>query len=837
MKHTFFLLLFASLFVAAFFIQKNAAHFRPSPTDRMEGQREGEENSKAREEYIAHIHRAAQGVNWQAIEMENRFLRMKERFEKLQHGTRGIQDTVAQDIIGTWKEIGSLNVTGRIVYADWWQPTGEVYAAAEGGSVWKGKDDGSQWTLMNNLFELDGMIYLKVLAKGAGKRVIVVAPKTQTHSLFFTDNDGQTWKNPTGTGYNTIVNFGRIYECVTANDAFHTIYIVASDSSGNALYKSEDAASTFSRVCKLSSGTYGSGLQIDLFTDRDGSGALYLLGKNKCHKLVGNAFTQLAVIPTASYVEPTLTGAEIGGTTYLYARFKDATNNNNLFFASTNGGTTWVNKGTLAEGMFMRNSFACSSITPNLVYLGNIEVHKSSNAGTSFNIISNWYDYYDFPATKVHADIPAILTFATGANTEMTLVCTDGGIFKSANQCQNVQNITLSGLRNSQYYSTYTHRTNTNYIFAGSQDQGFQRSTVNNGGIRDFAQLISGDYGYVCSSNGGNTIWANYPGATMIYANYTSPNNAAWLDFPCTGNLWLAPLMPDPDAPLKAYLAGGNTGTGNAHIYHLAYSSGNLTYTEEPYDFGAAISSIAYSPINPNYRFAMNDNADFFTTNNKGLTWVNKGQNGLPQGHYFYGNALLCSPLNKNIVYIGGSGYSNPAVYKTVDGGNTFTPMAVGLPSTLVYGLACTPDESLIFAATESGPYVYKQADTTWYYLGGINAADELFWSVEYIPSLHTARFGTHGRGIWDFALDSTLYVSAENGLSAAKISLYPNPAQDELRVETAKKGDFVIINAKGEILIQQTIQGAGKINIAMLPQGLYWLKERNGKGQPFVKE
>ena len=29
-----------------------------------------------------------------------------------------------------------------------------------------------------------------------------------------------------------------------------------------------------------------------------------------------------------------------------------------------------------------------------------------------------------------------------------------------------------------------------------------------------------------------------------------------------------------------------------------------------------------------------------------------------------------------------------------------------------------------------------------------------VYWSVDYIPSLKTVRFGTYGRGIWDFAID-----------------------------------------------------------------------------------
>ena len=36
----------------------------------------------------------------------------------------------------------------------------------------------------------------------------------------------------------------------------------------------------------------------------------------------------------------------------------------------------------------------------------------------------------------------------------------------------------------------------------------------------------------------------------------------------------------------------------------------------------------------------------------------------------------------------------------------------------------------------------------------GVSAPDQTYWSVEYIPELLTARFGTYGRGIWDFKMD-----------------------------------------------------------------------------------
>ena len=41
----------------------------------------------------------------------------------------------------------------------------------------------------------------------------------------------------------------------------------------------------------------------------------------------------------------------------------------------------------------------------------------------------------------------------------------------------------------------------------------------------------------------------------------------------------------------------------------------------------------------------------------------------------------------------------------------------------------------------------------------GLSAPDQTYWSLEYVPEIHTARFGTYGRGIWDFIIDENIDV------------------------------------------------------------------------------
>ena len=80
--------------------------------------------------------------------------------------------------------------------------------------------------------------------------------------------------------------------------------------------------------------------------------------------------------------------------------------------------------------------------------------------------------------------------------------------------------------------------------------------------------------------------------------------------------------------------------------------------------------------------------------------------------------------------------------------------MNQGLPNTLVFELSSTLDDNIIFAATEIGPYAYLANQEEWFLLSGLSAPDQTYWSVDFIPEINTARFGTYGRGIWDFVLD-----------------------------------------------------------------------------------
>ena len=91
--------------------------------------------------------------------------------------------------------------------------------------------------------------------------------------------------------------------------------------------------------------------------------------------------------------------------------------------------------------------------------------------------MNDWWEYYGDPTIYLHADIPDIQFILDPDNNEFVFVSTDGGLYISYDGLNEVLNLSENGLGVSQYYSTYTAHYPPYRVYAGSQDQGFQRRT------------------------------------------------------------------------------------------------------------------------------------------------------------------------------------------------------------------------------------------------------------------------------------------------------------------------------------------------------------------------
>jgi len=777
MKKLGSILFLATIFWIATFLYQDNPRIQgrmPVPVEFVEKKSKRKDFKQQRKEYMLQMHQSHPDVDWKKMNADTRKKRTDKvrqiRQELLTNGNSHLlkekTEFINRNLTGYWQERGSNNLAGRILTADIDWESNLIYCASDGGNIWRGSLTGENWTSLTDYMQIKGIHFLRLIEFEDTRRLLIA----HGDNVYYTDDEGETLQLSNGLDFLSGWSGNYLKRVIVTENKM--VYVLATEGTGSwnnsaVLYKSVDHGRNFTKFLTLDTNAGMSSNQnsdhFDIWTARYFESQLFILHNNEFYQLTeSDELEFLANIPVSGSGQNILTGGMGSNYPFFFAHVAGR------IYQSMNGGNSWIDRGEKPQWIFnLQNSFNCSNIHRDQVFWGGMEVFKSTNGGSSWNLVNNWWEYYGNEANMLHADIPEVRFFLDPEYNEVALISTDGGLYYSEDGLESVSNLSMNGLGVSQYYSTYTKRTFPYHVYAGSQDQGFQRSLhPDEEGVLNFEQSISGDYGHLVSGDGGETIWCNYPGFTMYYQNPLTNTGGETLNFPGSGHLWLAPLMADPYDPAKAYLGGGGLSGGN-HLFHLTMGSWSISYEEEPFSFSGTVSAMAYSPLEPENRYVLTSTGKFYHSSNNGegnLWEQSSGFNG-PGSHYFYGSTIWVSESVPGKVIIGGSGYSNPPVFVSEDHGNSFESMAEGLPNTLVYNLAGTPDDGYIFAATEVGPFVYDSSENTWQDLAGITAPDQTYWTVEYIPELSTARFGTYGRGIWDFVLDETTIIAGDVNL------------------------------------------------------------------------
>ena len=792
----------------------------PKPTEPRK------ERKKIKKAFFENMHRAEERFNWKKHNKKARW----ENYQK----NKNTKNELAVE--GFWKERGSANQSGRIHTAELDTINNVLYCASSGGNIWKGTPEGENWVSLNDEIKFYDIKMMKMVQTDSLSRLLVCTGKSE---FYYTDDQGNNWNQ--STGLEGTEDWGFIKKAVAVNDSTNTIYVLTSEwddnswSSVSKLYRSTNRGIDFQEIHTFLSDVD----KTDIWAPYQNSDTTIVLASKKVYTLIGDSIELRTSIIGNTSGYSLITGCSTQESTTLYAYI------NHELHKSTNNGQDWEFITELEDEPFFSMSFNASISNPDVLYMGAMECAVSYDGGYIWESVNDWWDYYDNPADKLHADIPNIKAVLNSAGEEITYVATDGGLYVSNDHLHSVQNISLKDLNVSQYYSTYTNRNNTNYVYAGSQDQGFQRSNEGDtDSLFNFDQVISGDYGHIVSGDGGESIWMVYPGFADYYPNAESGDTGDSWYFPENATeLWLPPMMADPNFENTAYLAGGNLDDYGSHIIRLDYdnsiSSTQLSYNFEYGSGGGYITAMACSKINTNYWYVLTNNGKFFTSTDYGVNWTKTAGFSGPENHYFYGASIQPSAIDLGKVYIAGSGYSNAGVYISSDNGESFTALDQGLPQTMIYDIAPTLGDEFIFAATELGPYIYTTETNQWTQLAAGVAPDQIYWTVEFVDELKTARFGTYGRGIWDFKLQEE--TSSVEIVESTKVNfkLYPVPADDFITVEFESNRNFTIsiIDIQGrEVLKQKGSNSKTLLDISSLARGNY-ICSVNGKSKSFVKQ
>lgn len=200
-------------------------------------------------------------------------------------------------------------------------------------------------------------------------------------------------------------------------------------------------------------------------------------------------------------------------------------------------------------------------------------------------------------------------------------------------------------------------------------------------------------------------------------------------------------------------------------------------------------------------------------------------------------NSVTFNQTNANIVYATVRGYVDGSkVFKSTDGGGTWTNISAGLPNILMKQVILKQNqtEEILFLGTELGVY-YKVGTDNWLPLGQ-DLPNVIINDLEINYTVDKLVAGTYGRGLWEISINnSTLGVDEVELEGSIAPSIFPNPVSNgvlNIKLDSATPElDYVMYNVIGGIVKQgKLVMGNNELDVTNVSSGTYVVRMTSGK-------
>ncbi len=673
-----------------------------------------------------------------------------------------------------------------------------VYIGTPDGGAWKSEDNGDSWVSIADQLPIWGVSGIAI--DPTNSNIIYLSTgdedgwNSYSDGVYKSTDGGANWVQLSGLNN---IQLGEIY--INPNDS--NMLWVCSDSG---LYRSVNGGNTWS----LSE--YGTVKEIRLKPNNPN--ILYIVKRNGSTveiKKSNDAGFSFSTVKTYYNASRTVIDVTEANSEVLYVMVSNQDGTFKTLDKSSDSGitfTTQMNNVDIYESpqAYYDLAIAVSDTDENTVYTGCLNIWKSTNGGQNFNVLNSWSAPYS--ATYTHADIHDIKI-----ENGKIYACTDGGIYISNNSGQSFVDKTTNGLNIGQFYRIDVAQNNGSQVVGGLQDNG----------------------GYVHTNN----IWKNYYGAdgmdcaispinpnihvgfiqygyNLYYYNSTTGGNGG---FVCnspnniSGN-WITPLEV------------GNQGTlyaGYNRLYKL--SNSNVWELASPYYFADNIQGIRVSP-DDDLKVLVFDGVSLYQSDgsqNMNFDMISNTSSPYVQCFDYNRN-------NSNIIYYG----NYDGVFKSVDGGNTWSNFSQGLPSS-------SYKSGIIHQASSSNNTLYLATNNAVYYTNDDMSNWQIFSSglpnsqimdIEVNNVENSVLIATYGRGVWRSPVDEESLTVEDITKDSKGIFFYPNPAHDfvKLNVNIDEVSTIEVFNVNGEVI--KTFQSKGvstkqSFDISELEKGIYLIR------------
>jgi uncharacterized protein (TIGR03437 family) len=745
----------------------------------------------------------------------------------------------------TWAPLGPGNIGGRtrgLVINP--QDPNVMYAAGVSGGVWKTTNGGQAWTPIGD--KLANITVSSLVLDPTNPNVIYVGTGEGV-SVFEQDTGGDfrgvgIFKSADGGANFTLLES-------TKNQNFHFVNdLVISPSNNQRLYagtragvfRSIDGGSTWVRVLNPRNEdgdpVLGGCLDLAIRTDRTNADVVFAA----C-----GSFEQATVYRTTNGASDeawtsVLTEVDMGRTVLaiapsnqniIYAVTSAFENGPYQFalhavFRSTSGGDpgTWtaqtrnnssnkLNRAILSYGIFAfatdcgidlfddftgqawyNIAIAVDPTDPNRVWAGAIDLYRSDDGGVNWGQATHVYLERENPQF-IHTDQHGLVFHPQfdGTGNQILYAINDGGIWrtenaraavatgntaacKASNTAVNWRSLN-NGYGVTQFYHGAVLPDGKSY-FGGTQDNGTVLGTDQSGG-NAWREIFGGDGGYVAvDPSRPNVLYAeNYFISTQKSTDGGATFSSSRFGI-ADGGLFITPFVMDPSDPNRLW-------TGGAYLWRTTNAASQWTRGSAITPGLGDVSAIAIAPTDANYVIAgLSDGfiarTSIGLTSNAATNWANN------QPRRGFVSSLTFDPINKNIVYATYSTFGGSHVWRSQDGGQTWTTLdgsgTGALPDVPAHSLVIDPSNtSRLYLGTDVGVFVSNDGGANWAVenTGFPNVITETL-KLHVVNGETWLYAFTHGRGAWRVRLNSS---GCDYALSPASIETDASGAMRTINV------------------------------------------------------
>jgi photosystem II stability/assembly factor-like uncharacterized protein len=521
----------------------------------------------------------------------------------------------------------------------------------------------------------------------------------------------------------------------------------------------------------------------------------------------------------------------------LYAVYADVTGYFQGAYKTTNGGDSWTSVGSSSlNNVFSSFGWWFGNIrvdpsNPNNVFILGLPLYRSTNGGGS------WSE----SGSNMHVDHHA-MAFAPSQPNKV-YEGNDGGLYYSTNSGGTW--IKVDNQPTSQFYAIAIDEQYPERLYGGTQDNGTWRTLTGN--LDDWEHILGGD-GFYClvDPTDNDIIFAEYQNGGLN----KSTNGGSWFNGAMDGVdswdriNWSMPVIMAPGNPTTMFLGTHRVYQSTDQGDYWNAISGDLTGGDQGAGFGT-ITTLASSPANPAVVMAGTDDGRVWIYSPLFGDWNNISA-GLPDRWI---TRVAFDPTSASILYVTLSGMRweeyEGRVFKSVNGGGTWTDISDDLPEAPVNCLVVDPDlTERIYVGTDVGCYYTINGGASWLVLGsGLPNAPVL--DLKFHQGTRTLVAGTHGRSMFSLVLPITSGVGDNPELaSGLGLTNHPNPFNPLTTVsfvlDQATTVSVDVIDVRGRLVnrLHQGSLGAGPHEVRWdgrsgagrdMPSGMYFVQVKTG--------